>query len=141
MQRKLVILFLCTGNSCRSQMAEAFACVLGGDGVEVYSAGIEPAGLNPRAVAAMNEVGIDISGQSSDSIKTEILNKADIVVTLCGDARDKCPVIPRIIRHEHWPLIDPAQAEGGEEAIKTVFRAVREEIRDRVANLLGTLGT
>ncbi|MHB1126481.1 MAG: arsenate reductase (thioredoxin) [Bacillota bacterium] len=141
MKRKSVILFLCTGNSCRSQMAEGFARVLGVDKVEVYSAGIEPAGLNPRAVAAMNEVGIDISGHSSDPINPDILKKADVIITLCGDARDKCPVTPRTARNEHWPLIDPAQAKGGEEAIMAIFRAVREEIRERVINLLGTLET
>lgn len=136
MQKKPVILFLCTGNSCRSQMAEGFARALGGEKVEVYSAGLEPAGLNPRAVAVMAEAGIDISGQTSDPIDPEILNKADLIVTLCGDARDKCPVTPQTIRREHWPLPDPAKAEGEEEEIMAVFRSVRDEIRERVAKLL-----
>ncbi|WP_258358661.1 arsenate reductase (thioredoxin) [Moorella sulfitireducens (nom. illeg.)] len=136
MQKKPVILFLCTGNSCRSQMAEGFARALGGDKVEVYSAGIEPAGLNPRAVAVMAEVGIDISRQTSDTIDPEILSKAELIVTLCGDARDKCPVTPPTIRREHWPLRDPAKAEGNEEEIMAVFRVVRDEIRERVAKLL-----
>jgi arsenate reductase len=135
-QKKPVILFLCTGNSCRSQMAEGFARALGGEKVEVYSAGLEPAGLNPRAVAVMAEAGIDISGQTSDPIDPEILNKADLIVTLCGDARDKCPVTPQTIRREHWPLPDPAKAEGEEEEIMAVFRSVRDEIRERVAKLL-----
>ncbi|GEA18513.1 arsenate reductase (thioredoxin) [Moorella sp. E306M] len=136
MQKKPVILFLCTGNSCRSQMAEGFARALGGEKVEVYSAGLEPAGLNPRAVAVMAEAGIDISGQTSDPIDPEILNKADLIVTLCGDARDKCPVTPQTIRREHWPLPDPAKAEGEEEEIMAVFLSVRDEIRERVAKLL-----
>ncbi|QGP93304.1 Arsenate reductase [Neomoorella glycerini] len=136
MQKKPVILFLCTGNSCRSQMAEGFARALGGDKVEVYSAGIEPAGLNPRAVAVMAEAGIDISRQASDPIDPEILSKADLIVTLCGDARDKCPVTPSTIRREHWPLRDPAKAEGDEEEIMAVFRTVRDEIRERVTQLL-----
>jgi arsenate reductase len=136
MQNKPVILFLCTGNSCRSQMAEGFARALGGDKVEVYSAGIEPASLNPRAIAVMAEAVIDISRQTSDPIDPEILNKADLIVTLCGDARDKCPVTPPTIRCEHWPLPDPAKAEGDEEEIMAVFRAVRDEIQERVKRLL-----
>lgn len=136
MQNKPVILFLCTGNSCRSQMAEGFARALGGDRVEVYSAGIEPAGLNPRAVKVMVEAGIDISRQTSEPIDPEILNKADLIVTLCGDARDKCPVTPPSIRREYWPLRDPAKAEGDQEEIMAVFRAVRDEIRVRVTKLL-----
>lgn len=136
MQKKPVILFLCTGNSCRSQMAEGFARALGGDKVEVYSAGIEPVGLNPSAVAVMAEAGIDISRQTSDPIGPEILSKADLIVTLCGDARDKCPVTPPTIRREHWPFRDPAKAEGDEEEIMAVFRTVRDEIRERVTQLL-----
>lgn len=142
MPGKPVILFLCTGNSCRSQMAEGFARALGRGKVEVYSAGIEPAGLNPRAVAAMAEAGIDISGHSSDPIDPEVLKNADLIVTLCGDARDRCPVTPPTVRREHWPLPDPARAEGGEDEIAAAFRAVRDEIRERVAKLLepNTLG-
>lgn len=138
-KRKSTILFLCTGNSCRSQMAEGFARAYGGERVEVYSAGIEPVGLNPRAVAVMAEAGIDISKQTSDPIDLEVLNKADIVVILCGDARDKCPVTPAGGHCEHWPLPDPARAEGSEEQIMAAFRAVRDEIRERVKELIENL--
>src|SRR5690625_6408001 len=91
---KKIIYFLCTGNSCRSQMAEGWAKKYLGDGWGVYSAGIEAHGLNPNAVKAMKEAGIDISNQTSDIIDPEILNNADLVVTLCGDAADKCPMTP-----------------------------------------------
>ncbi|MEW5935196.1 MAG: arsenate reductase (thioredoxin) [Bacillota bacterium] len=129
-------MFLCTGNSCRSQMAEGFARHLGGERWEVYSAGLEPAGLNPRAVEVMKEVGIDISGQSSKPIDPELLRSADLVVTLCGDARDRCPVTPPHIRRLHRDLPDPARAEGTEEEIMAVFRRVRDGIRELVGQLL-----
>lgn len=130
------VMFLCTGNSCRSQMAEGFARHLGGERWEVYSAGLEPAGLNPRAVEVMKEVGIDISGQSSKCIDPELLRSADLVVTLCGDARDRCPVTPPHIRRLHRDLPDPARAEGTEEEIMAVFRRVRDGIRELVGQLL-----
>ncbi len=88
---KSIIYFLCTGNSCRSQMAEGFGHHYLGDRYEVYSAGIEAHGVNPKAVKAMNEIGIDISNQTSDTIDRDILSKADLVVTLCGHANDVCP--------------------------------------------------
>lgn len=91
---KKTIYFLCTGNSCRSQMAEGWAKKYLGEEWNVYSAGIEAHGLNPSAVKAMKEADIDISSQTSDIIDTEILNNADLVVTLCGDAADKCPMTP-----------------------------------------------
>ncbi|MCL6615297.1 MAG: arsenate reductase (thioredoxin) [Firmicutes bacterium] len=134
-RRKKKILFLCTGNSCRSQMAEGFARALAGDRFEVYSAGLEPAGVNPRAVQVMHEVGIDISGQTSDPIDPEILPKVDLIVTLCGDAADRCPVTPPQVRRLHWPLEDPARATGTEEEILARFRQVRDEIRRRVESL------
>ena len=91
---KKTLYFLCTGNSCRSQIAEGFGKQILGESFDVYSAGIEAHGLNPKAVKAMNEVGVDISGQTSELIDPEILNNADYVITLCGDANDNCPVTP-----------------------------------------------
>lgn len=134
-KKKKKVLFLCTGNSCRSQMAEGFARALAGDRFEVYSAGLEPAGVNPRAVQVMHEVGIDISGQTSKPIDPEILLKVDLIVTLCGDAADRCPVTPPQVRRLHWPLEDPARATGTEEEILARFRQVRDEIRRRVESL------
>ncbi len=93
---KKIIYFLCTGNSCRSQMAEGFGKKYLSDEFEVYSAGIEAHGLNPKAVKAMNEVSVDITNQTSDMIDADILQKADYLITLCGDANDKCPMTPPI---------------------------------------------
>ena len=99
---KKILYFLCTGNSCRSQIAEGFGKSILGNTFDVYSAGIEAHGLNPKAVEAMREVGVDISNQTSDLIDTEILAKADYVITLCGDANDNCPVTPPDITRWHW---------------------------------------
>ncbi len=134
------ILFLCTGNSCRSQMAEGYARALGGPAVTALSAGIEAHGKNPRAVAAMAEAGIDIGGQASTVIDEAMLARADVVVTVCGDADEQCPLVPADVPKHHWPLADPAKAEGDDDAIRAEFRRVREEIRERVAALLAALG-
>lgn len=135
------LLFLCTGNSCRSQMAEGWARVLGGPDLQVRSAGIEAHGQNPRAIAVMAEAGIDISTQSSDRVDPSWLAWADHVVTVCGHADEHCPVLPADTSKEHWPLSDPAKAEGTEEQIMAVFRASRDDIRARVSELLQRLKT
>ncbi|HSO56829.1 MAG TPA: arsenate reductase (thioredoxin) [Paenisporosarcina sp.] len=129
---KKIFYFLCTGNSCRSQMAEAFGHKYLSDKYDVYSAGIEAHGLNPNAIKAMDEVGIDIRNQTSDVIDSELLNKADIVVTLCGDANDKCPMTPPNVTRWHWGFDDPARAEGTEEEKWAVFQRVRDEIDARI---------
>jgi arsenate reductase (thioredoxin) len=130
------ILFLCTGNSCRSQMAEGFARAIAGDRAHIISAGIEAHGKNPRAIAAMAEVGIDISGQESTRLDDEMLAGADLVVTVCGHADEHCPVLQPGTRRIHWPLPDPARATGSEDEIRAEFRAVRDDIRTRVEALL-----
>ena len=130
------ILFLCTGNSCRSQMAEGWARALAGEGVSVQSAGIEAHGKNPRAIAVMEEAGIDISAQESTRVDDTMLKAADLVVTVCGHADEHCPVLPAGSRKEHWPLEDPAKASGSEDQIMQVFRASRDEIKQRVTALL-----
>ena len=112
---KKSIYFLCTGNSCRSQMAEGWAKNYLGNEWEVRSAGIEAHGVNPNAIKAMSEAGIDISNHTSDIIDSEILNHADLVITLCGDAADKCPMTPPHMKREHWGFDDPAKAQGTEE--------------------------
>lgn len=129
------IYFLCTGNSCRSQMAEGFARQYLGQQWRIASAGIEIHGLNPRAVQVMAEKGINISQYHSKMIDIDYLNNSDLVVTLCGDARDRCPVTPPTVKKQHWPLPDPAQAQGSEAEILTVFRQVRDEIERRVQEL------
>ena len=133
------ILFLCTGNSCRSQMAEGWARSLGGDEFAVESAGIEAHGKNPRAIAVMAESGVDISGQESTVVSDDMLQRADVVVTVCGHADEMCPALPNGVRKLHWPLPDPAKATGTEEEIMTAFRATRDEVERRVRELLNGL--
>lgn len=135
------ILFLCTGNSCRSQMAEGWARHLGGALIEVESAGIEAHGKNPRAIAVMREAGVDISGQESTRVTDEMIRRADIVVTVCGHADEHCPVLPPGVKKIHWPLNDPAKATGTEDEIMKVFRATRDEVRARVLNLIDEMRT
>lgn len=136
----LNILFLCTGNSCRSQMAEGWTRQIGGDAVSVQSAGIEAHGKNPRAIAVMREVGVDISGQESTIVDDRMLQQANIVVTVCGHADEQCPVLPPGITKLHWPLTDPAKASGSDEDIMREFRATRDEVEHRVRELLDKIG-
>jgi len=134
------ILFLCTGNSCRSQMAEGWARKMAGSLVDVRSAGIEAHGMNPRAVAVMKESGVDIGAQSSRVLTDGMLDWADVVVTVCGHADEACPALPAGTRKFHWPVEDPARAEGSEDEILTKFRSTRRELRERVRYLLRDLG-
>ncbi|MCD8925827.1 arsenate reductase (thioredoxin) [Staphylococcus epidermidis] len=122
MQKK-TIYFICTGNSCRSQMAEGFGKLILGDKWNVYSAGIETHGVNPHAIKAMKEVGIDISHHTSDLINNDILIASDIVVTLCSDADANCPVLPKNVTKEHWGFDDSAGKDWSE------FQRVRDEIK------------
>jgi len=130
------ILFLCTGNSCRSQMAEGFARRLASEEQTIYSAGTEPKEIHPLAIEVMREIGIDISGQRSKGLAEVPVEKLDVVVTLCGEAAESCPVLPGAIERAHWPLRDPAKAQGSREEVLNVFRAVRDEICARVEELL-----
>ncbi|MNZ78470.1 Arsenate-mycothiol transferase ArsC2 [compost metagenome] len=132
MKKKLVY-FLCTGNSCRSQIADGFLNALGSEIYEVKSAGLEAHGLNPRAVQVMNEASVDISQNSSNVIDPEILNRAHYVITLCGHADEHCPVIsnPNVVKW-HWGFEDPAKATGTEEEIIAQFRNVRDAIKARI---------
>ncbi|SDZ34391.1 arsenate reductase (thioredoxin) [Thermoactinomyces sp. DSM 45892] len=132
MSKKKLIYFLCTGNSCRSQMAEGFGKKYLGERFDVYSAGIETHGLNPKAVRAMAEVGIDISNQTSDIINPALLSRADYVITLCGDANDNCPITPSHVQRTHWGFDDPARAQGTEKEVWNVFQRVRNDIEDRI---------
>jgi arsenate reductase (thioredoxin) len=129
---KLKILFLCTGNSCRSQMAEGLARSLKGDIIEAYSAGTEPKGLDQRAVKVMAEIGIDISGQRSKHVDEFTGLTFDYVITLCGHAQEVCPFFPGGAKNVHHGFEDPPElskkAESEEEAL-VVYRRVRDEIR------------
>lgn len=139
MKKPFNILFLCTGNSCRSQMAEGWARHPGNALFEIQSAGIESHGKNPRAIAVMKEAGLDISAQESDKVSEKMLEQADLVVTVCGHADEHCPLLPPGTSKEHWPLNDPAKAEGTEEEILQLFRASRDDIKTRVKDLLQRL--
>ncbi len=134
--KKTRILVLCTGNSCRSQMAEGFFRCYGGDAVEVFSAGLEPKGVNPRAITVMNELGIDISRHSSDHISKYINESFDYVITVCDNAAERCPVFPGAGTKLHWPFEDPAEASGSEEEIKAVFREVRDKMGEKIKRWL-----
>ncbi len=130
------ILFLCTGNSCRSQMAEGFLRAYCGDHVEALSAGAKPSGyVHPRAITVMAEIGIDISGQSSKSIHDFLPPKGtppDVVIGVCSTADENCPVFPAAVERWHWPFDDPFHATGSEAELMSEFRRVRDEIRARV---------
>lgn len=127
MKRK--VLFLCTGNSCRSQMAEGLVNHDFAGRLEAFSAGTEPHGLNPKAVQVMAEIGIDISGNSSDHISLYEGESFDYVITLCGDANEKCPLFFGGVKRLHMGFDDPPKAIGSEEEIMNVYRRVRNEIR------------
>lgn len=135
---KKIIYFLCTGNSCRSQMADGFAKQYLSNTWDIYSAGIEAHGVNPKAIAAMKEIGIDISHHTSDVIDAELLQRADLVVTLCGHANDVCPVTPKDKKRVHWGFDDPAKAEGTEEEKWVFFQRVRDEIGARIQQFAET---
>ncbi|MBM4297273.1 MAG: PAS domain-containing protein, partial [Deltaproteobacteria bacterium] len=130
------ILFLCTGNSCRSQMAEGFARALLSNGDRAFSAGTAPKEVHPLAIRVMREVDIDIAAQRSKAIEAIPLDEVDQLITLCGDAAEHCPVLPAKIARSHWPLPDPARAEGSDAEVMAVFRQVRDDICQRVQALL-----
>jgi arsenate reductase len=135
---KLKVLFLCTGNSCRSQMAEAWTRYLKGDIIEPYSAGVDPHQVDPRAVRAMGEVGIDISGQKSKSVDALEDREFDYVITLCDNAQQSCPVFPAKTELVHVGFEDPpklaAEAADEDEAMGH-YRRIRDEIRAFVEKL------
>ena len=128
---KPTVLILCTGNSCRSHMAEGILRHAGGDLFEVRSAGSKPAGyVHPMAIEAMKEIGIDISAHESKSLELFLDGTVDTIVTVCGNASDACPVFPGDVKRYHWGFIDPAHAEGSDEEVMAVFREVRDLIRN-----------
>ena len=136
MEPTIKVLFVCTGNSARSQMAEGFARHFGGEQIEAHSAGVEPSRLNPVAVAVMRERGIDISSHHSKAFDWDLARQMDVVVTVCGHANESCPVLPPEVKRLHWPLEDPAAAKGTDAEIMATFRLVRDQIESRVVDLL-----
>lgn len=133
------ILFLCTGNSARSQMAEGLTRALAAPGVEVASAGTHPVGVNPLAIEALRERNIDASGQSSKHVN-ELAGEFDYVITLCDSAAQECPMYPARRARLHWGLPDPAAATGNMLARLESFRTVRDEIERRLREWLGEQG-
>jgi arsenate reductase (thioredoxin) len=129
---KTKVLFLCTGNSCRSQMAEGFLHAYAGDTYEAYSAGTKPSQVNPLAIEVMREVGIDISRHRSKNVAEYLGQHFGTIITVCDNAKEQCPIFPGAALREHWPFDDPADATGDDEERLAVFRRVRDEIGARI---------
>lgn len=134
----LRILVLCTGNSCRSQMAEGFFRHHGGDGVEVYSAGVKPIGVDLRAIEAMKELGMDISSHTSNQMNEYLDRQFDFVITVCDNAAEQCPVFPGETTRLHWPFEDPYFAEGTPQEQAAHFRRIRDQIGEKVTSWLNS---
>lgn len=127
---KPLVLILCTGNSCRSHMAEGVLRAAAGDFLDVASAGSEPAGyVHPLAIAVMREIGVDISGHRSKHLNEFLGRPVETVITVCSNADQACPTFPGQVNRHHWPFDDPAKATGTEAEKLAVFRRVRDEIR------------
>jgi len=127
---KTTVLILCTGNSCRSHLAEGILRQAAGDLFDVHSAGSKPAGhVHPKAIAVMKEIGIDISSHTSKHMNEFLDRKIDTVITVCGNADQACPMFPGQVNRYHWGFEDPAHATGTEEEILNVFRSVRDQIK------------
>ncbi len=130
------VMFLCTGNSCRSQMAEGFAREQGKGLIEPHSAGLTPCYVHPLAVAVMKEAGIDISHQKSKAIDERALRQMDLIVTLCGHADKYCPAVPPGINKTHMPVHDPVGTIGPEEEILNAFRRARDDIKAKIHGII-----
>ncbi len=130
MNDKPNVLILCTGNSCRSQMAEGILCAAAGDLIEVHSAGSKPAGfVHPKAIQVLKEIGIDISAHTAKHMDEFLSRKITTVITVCSDADQACPMFPGQVNRHHWGFDDPADEKGTEEEILAEFRRVRDQIR------------
>ena len=130
MKTKPRVLILCTGNSCRSHMAEGILRAAAGDVVEVHSAGSQPTGyVHPQAIAVLAEIGIDISAHRSKHMNEFLDREIETVITVCGNADQACPAFPGQVNRHHWPFDDPAHATGTDAEIAAAFRRVRDEIR------------
>ena len=137
---KPLILILCTGNSCRSHLAEGVLQAAVGESAEVASAGSDPAGyVHPMAVEVMKEIEIDISAHTSKHLDEFLQREVQTVITVCGNADQACPIFPGQADKYHWPFDDPAKATGSEEEIRAVFRRVRDEIRAKFEAYAGEI--
>ena len=133
---RMRVLFLCTHNSARSQMAEGLLRNLAADRFEAFSAGTEATRVRPEAISVMAEIGVDISSQESETLERYLGEPLDLVITVCDDANESCPVFPGASSRLHWSFPDPSKATGGYEEILHTFRKVRDEIRARIENEL-----
>ena len=133
------IMFMCTGNSCRSQMAEGIARALGKGLIEPYSAGVMPSEVHPKTVQVMKEIGVDISNQRSKGIDENLLDAMDMIITLCSSAEAMCPMTPPRIKRIHWSIDDPKTATGSEEEVLNAFRSARDEIKKKLEMLIDEL--
>ena len=133
--KKNKILFLCTGNSCRSQIAEALAQREFDENYYFHSAGVEAHGMNPYTVKTLAELDIDVSEKKSKIINDNELNNFDLIITLCGDARDKCPILESKVKHIHWDLKDPANFKGTEKETLSVYSNTRDLILENIIEL------
>ena len=133
--KKNKILFLCTGNSCRSQIAEALAQREFDGNYYFHSAGVEAHGMNPYTVKTLAELDIDVSEKKSKIIHDNELNDFDLIITLCGDARDKCPILESKVKHIHWDLKDPANYKGTEKETLSVYSNTRDLILENIIEL------
>ena len=135
------VLILCTGNSARSQMAEGFLRHMGGTRFEAFSAGTKPVGLNPLAIEAMREIGIDISTQRSKSVAELAGQEFATVITVCDNAAEQCPIFPGAPQRVHWNLPDPAAVSGTEEEKLGAFRSVRDELERRILSFVNSVAS
>ena len=138
--KKKRILVICTGNSCRSQMAEGFFRYHGGKNIEAYSAGTIPSFVHPLAISVMREKGIDISGHKSESIEKYAPQPFDYVITVCDSAKERCPVFPDRTTMLHWGVPDPVAFFGGGDSVTRYFRKIRSQIEDRIVAFLKNSG-
>jgi len=133
---KQKVLFICTHNSARSQIAEGLLRSLAADRFDAFSAGTEATHIRPLAIKAMNEIGIDISGQQSKTLDRYLSEPFDVVITVCDTAAEACPIFPGAVQRRHWSFEDPSQATGSQEEQLAVYRRIRDEIRARIENEL-----
>ena len=130
------MLFLCTGNSCRSQIAEGWLRHLAGDRFETHSAGLKPSTVNPYAIKVMAEAGVDIVAQHSKDVGVYLGKHFPYLITVCDNAQVACPIFPGPAMREHWPLEDPADARGTEDEVLDVFRQTRDDVKARVEDFI-----
>ncbi len=132
------VLFLCTGNSCRSQIGEGLLRHLAGDRFEVYSAGVEPSRVHPMSILVMDEIGIDIRNQHSDDVKDYLKSGIDMVISVCDHAAQTCPVFPGEVERIHWSIKDPFHGWDVDESKLPDYRATRDDLKQRIETFIST---